>query len=40
MDQLRLKTSIFVLVLINLRSQMGRAIVTTMVEAEAVYLVA
>ena len=39
MDQLWLKTSIFVLVLINLRSQMGRVIVKTMVEAEAMYLV-
>ena len=40
MDRLQLKNGIFVLVLINLRSQMGRAIVKTMVEAEAMDLVA
>ena len=40
MDRLRLRIGIFVLVLINLRSQMGRAIVETVVESGAMDLVA
>ena len=40
MDRLWLKYGIFVLFLITLRSQLGRAVVKTLVEAEALDFVA